>query len=219
MKKVVVGINDYALMVASYLKDDGEIIDAFTVDDHYIQEAYINDIPVVGMSKLTECFSRKDTILYLAIGYSNYGKTRKKVYEKCKQYGYRFGNYIHKTAYIESNVILGEGNNIFEGVTIQKHVKIGNANLFFSNATIMHDNIIGDYNTFGACSVSNGIVTIGNCNFLGSNATLKDKIHIGNECLIGAGTYLRFNCEDKAIVRPCDPSISYERNEETIGLR
>ena len=198
---VIIGNTDYSKMLMDYLKDDGINTCAFAVNEPYIKEKYIFEIPVLPIEHLLENFNPTTTTLYMGIGYTKLGTIKKNLFDVCKSYGYSFENYIHKTACIDSGAILGEGNVIFEGVTVQKYTSIGNANLFFSNSTIMHNDNVGSYNTFGAGSVLNGFVNVGECNFIGANATLRNNISIGNLNLIGAGVYLNKRIENNTVVK------------------
>lgn len=208
MGVVIVGNTEYSEMLMDYIEDSGVVVDAFCVDKAYISKGAIAGKPVIPVEEITKIYPPEKTKLYLGIGYSNLGKTKKQVYDKLKREGYQFQNFIHKSVQIFRGCMLGEGNIFFENVVIQRNVTIGNANLFFSNANIMHDNCIGNYNTFGAGSVSNGFVKIGDCNFVGSNATLKDHIVLKGECLIGAGAYVNKVCEKGNAVLPAKANLS-----------
>ena len=78
----------------------------------------------------------KKEATYLAYGVEQNGvdylnQIKEKEFQRYKDKGYDFVNYIHPTAIIEKDVVIGEGNNIFEGVIIQSGVRIGNANLIY----------------------------------------------------------------------------------------
>lgn len=194
MSVIVIGNTEYSQMLMEYIEESGVHVDAFSVDDNFINEKELSHKPVLSFNKLFNEYSPKKTVLYLGIGYTKLGSVKKNIFLRLKNRGYRFANFIHASACLSSNVLIGEGNVFFENVVVQRNAIIGNGNLFFSNATIMHDNRIGDYNTFGACSVSNGFVAINDCNFIGSNATIKDKIIVMSNNLIGAGAYWEKEC-------------------------
>lgn len=209
MSVIVIGNTAYSKMLMEYIEETGLYVDAFAVDEKYIRETVISGKPVISFSKLSSAYSRETTILFLGIGYSKLGIVKKDLFLFLKHNGFRFANFIHKTACISSNTSIGEGNVFFENVVVQRNTIIGDGNLFFSNATIMHDNSIGNFNSFCAGSVVNGFVTIDDCNFIGANATIREKIKIKDNNLIGASVYVNRNIETDCAVLPPTSKITY----------
>lgn len=197
MKKwLIVGNGSYARMMKRYMGFSDKDITSYVVESKYIKSEYLDDVPVIAMEQITEYFPPSNVNLVMGIGYRQMGEIRRQVFNHCKSLGYSFYNYIHPTAIIEQNVILGEGNNILEGVIIEESVKIGDANLIFGGSIIAHESQIGNFNSFSVRSVIAGCTNITDNCFIGAGATIRDHIIINEYTLIGAGSYA--NCDTKA---------------------
>lgn len=204
MKKlIIIGNASYARMMKRYidLAGIGEVI-AYAADAECIREKELDRIPVLSMEELRENDFREEAMLIMGIGYKKMGGIRKKVFEQCKSFGYRFENFIHSTAIIEKNVVLGEGNNILEGVILEEGVVLGNANLLFGGSLIAHETRVGDYNTFSVKSVVAGCASIGNHCFIGASAAVKDHVTIQDYVLLGAMAFGFRDMESYSVVVP-----------------
>jgi len=153
MKYVIVGNSDYAHMLYGYMieREEDEIV-AFSVEKAFIDSAELHGKKVVAYEEIEKCFSPEDVQLLLAVGYSGMNDVKEKLFYLYKEKGYRFGTYIHPSAIIGKDVVLGEGNIIFEGTIIQNGCMIGDANSFFVRTTIAHDCVIGNFNSFACAS-------------------------------------------------------------------
>ena len=101
----------------------------------------------------------------------------------------KFGNLIHKTAYLsfsQSNG-LSDGNYFGPHVTIAPHVKIEGMNFFNRNCSVGHDTEIGNFNHIGPGATVCGRCKIGYRNFIGAGSVIKDGIQIWNDITVGAG--------------------------------
>lgn len=195
-KWLVVGNGNYARMMKRYMELSCKNIAAYVVSSKYIESQYMDDIPVMPMEQIEKYFLPSDVRLVMGIGYRQMGNIRKQVFNQCRSLGYSFYNYIHPTAIIEKNAIVGEGNNILEGVIIEESVKIGNANLIFGGSIIAHETQVGDFNSFSVRSVIAGCTIITNNCFIGAGATIRDHITVNEYSLIGAGSYV--SCDTEA---------------------
>lgn len=195
-------------MMQRYIKltDFGQVC-AYVVDAEYIQETELDNVEVISFEEMQEKYPTEDVVLVMAIGYTQMGNVRKKVFEKCKAMGYRFENYIHPTAIISPDVMLGEGNNILEGVIVEVGVTIGNANLFFGGSMIGHESEIGNYNTFSVKSTIAGCVEVRNNCFLGAASAVKDHVIIDDYVLLGATAYGYKNIPAYSVVVPAKSEI------------
>lgn len=208
-KLVIVGNGPYARMMKEYIMMDhtaGGLV-AFVVDEEYIREKDIDEIPVLSFVEFRVNFSVTEVELIMGIGYTGMGEVRKHIFERCKSWGYSFGNYIHPTAIVVKNVKMGEGNNILEGVILESGVEIGNANLFFGGSLIAHETIIGNYNSFSVKSCIAGCVEIENNCFFGASSTVRDHVMIHNHVLVGATAYVFKDIKAHSVVKPAKSSI------------
>ncbi len=213
---IIVGNTEYSILLMKYINESGKKIDAFCVNECFIEKKNLCGKPVLPIEKIKDYCRADSAVLYMGIGYSNLGEVRKNLFNDMKNKGYSFENYIHPSAQINPEVNLGEGNVIFENVVVQKNTIIGDANLFFSNSSIMHDDRIGCFNTFCAGSVCNGFTSVGNCNFIGANAVLRDKISMGNKNIVGAGIFLNKNLENNKMVKIAKSIVIKESDDVKI---
>ncbi len=189
MEYYILGNADYAKMLFRYINKTDKLISGFVVDLEFITDRDIQGIPVYSFEKFVNTVSPESCKLFMGIGYRDMNRIKEKEFLRYKGKGYQFENYIHPTAIIDSDVELGEANNIFEGVIIQEGVRIGDANLIYGGAMIAHETTVGDYNSFSVKSCVAGCAKVGNSCFIGANATVKDHICLANYTLVGAGTY------------------------------
>lgn len=209
---IIVGNGSYSQMLRNYIElTEFSRVVAYAVDKECIQEKELNGIPVISFEDLREKYSCEDVSLIMGIGYTQMGDIRKRVFEKCKLWGYKFENYIHPTAIIAEDVVMGEGNNILEGVIIEVGVSIGNANLFFGGTMIAHESTIGSYNTFSVKVVVAGCVTVQNNCFLGASSAVKDHITLKDYVLLGAMAFGFKNMESYSVITPAKSVILEDR--------
>jgi len=91
---------------------------------------------------------------------------RKKIYQMVKSNNFKVDSFIHPTARVANNVVLGESTIVFENSVIQPFVKMGVCNIVWSNTTIAHNAEIGNFNFFSAgCTISGDTKITNNCFF------------------------------------------------------
>lgn len=200
---VIIGNGSYSAMMKRYIEltDFGSVL-AFAVDEKCIRESVLEGSPVIPLETLRNEFPPEKVELIMGIGYTQMGQIRKEIFETCKIWGYQFANYIHPTAILEKNVILGEGNNILEGVILEESVRLGNANLLFGGSMIAHETTVGNYNTFSVKAVVAGAATIRDNCFLGASSAVKDHVTLKDYVLIGATAFAFKDMEEYSVVVP-----------------
>ena len=97
-------------------------------------------------------------------------------------------NFIHSSAIIEKNVLLGNRNQFFAGTIVNAYSQIGDDNIINSGAIIEHEAQIGDHNHISVGTVLCGRTKIGNHCFIGASAVIIDGIKLGNDIIIGANS-------------------------------
>lgn len=190
---LIIGNGIYAKMLHSYLATDVFIMHKYTIvgfvaDEQYINEAYMESLPVLSFRQLNN-YPCDETELVIGVGYKHMGDYRKALFERCKNKGYSFINYYHPTAVIHPSVEIGEGNIILENVVLESGCRIGNANLFYGGAILGHDSSLGSYSTFSVGAMTAGCVEIMNNCFLGVRAAVRDNVKLGDYSLVGATAY------------------------------
>jgi sugar O-acyltransferase (sialic acid O-acetyltransferase NeuD family) len=115
-------------------------------------------------------------------------RIRKEIFEKFKKRGYSFLTLIHPSAWVGSEVVLGEGAQIMAGARVQPGCQIGLNSLINTGATVDHDCELGDHIHIAPGATLCGYVKIGSSSVIGSGSTLIQQIQLGPETLIGAGS-------------------------------
>jgi sugar O-acyltransferase (sialic acid O-acetyltransferase NeuD family) len=115
------------------------------------------------------------------------------------KYGGKLGNLIHPSIDL-AMVSIGLGNYFQEGVILQAGVNIGDNCSIHIGALIGHETTISN-DTFIAHGVSvSGCCNIGQGCFIGTNASILPRVKIGNWVTIGAGSVVRKDVPDGAVI-------------------
>ena len=172
-KKVLIfGITDLAQILFHFLQHDKTYnVCAFIVNEKYIPK------------------NKKLYSIFLCIGYNNMNESRKRIFYKLKEMGYKIETFIHKDAKIYGSSI-GEGNIFLSGVTIDPYTTIGDANIFFTDTLFSHHSTIGNFNFLAVKSCVTGHVKIKDNCFLGAHSTIKNGLNIDSYTLVGANAYI-----------------------------
>jgi len=197
----IIGASALGRIVANILKLNQIEITGFFDDDKIKQDTKIDGIKVAGsISDLDNL--NKNVELIIAIG--NVQK-RKRLFNKFKKAGYKFGNAIHPTASIASSVTLGKGiivkeNAILEiGVNISDNVIIGNGSI------ICHDTKIGTHCRIAPGVTIAGYVTIDDEVYIGVNVSVDRTLTIGKKSIIASGCTIWKNIPANSFVKLPNP--------------
>lgn len=216
MKKlIIVGNGICALMMKHYIESTefGDV-EAFVVDREFINELYIEGIPVIALDELEIKYPAENVLLITGVGYRRMGGIREEMFQKCKLMGYTFDNYVHPTAVIAKDMVIGEGNVFLEGVICETGCSIGNANFFYGGAIVGHDTVIGDYSTFSLRSTISGCCKVNNNCFVGNSGIVRDKVILGKRTLIGEGACAFKNMDEYSVIKAPQSSIMIGKSSE-----
>ena len=113
---------------------------------------------------------------------------RERVVSSLRDKGGRFVNFIHRTALLAPDLLIGTGNIVCPFVTITCSVSVGNYNIFNSKTSVGHDVSIGDFNSImGACNIGGGARIADKC-FLGTQSVVMPNVKVGSSSKIGTGS-------------------------------
>lgn len=197
MKRLVLfGNTNFTRLIKFYVENDAKrVVECVVVDDDFITEDIFGGVPVISFEKFIKKYDKTQYEVLICIGYSQMNTIRQSVFNKIKKYGFGIASFIHSSAIIAKNVVLGEGCIILENVTIQPFCELGNSNLIWHSANIAHNSIIGNYNTIASNASLNGFTTVANNCFIGSGSITKDHINVDDFTLLGAGAFLSNDTE------------------------
>lgn len=215
---IIFGINKFAELIKYYIEESSNIkVAAFTVDREYITKKNLCGLNVIPFEDLDKIYSRETTLILPAIGYRNMNNIRKKVFSAIKEKGYKMTSYIHPTANIANNSVIGIGNIILENSLVQPFVNIGDGNIIWSNVNISHHSSVGNFNYFAPGVSLSGEIKIGDNCFLGNGCIAKNGIQISDYTLIGAAAYVSQDTLEYSVIVPYKSKVL--SNKRSIDIR
>jgi len=200
MQKIVIfGTGELAQRIFYYLKDVKDEVVAFSANKSNIDSSELMGLPVVAFENIEEIYPPEEFSMFIALAYSEMNKKRTKFFDEAKAKGYELYSYVHPSTKIWDEFEMGENCFILAENIIQPFVKIGDNVLIGSNNLISHNTII-ENNCFLTSNITlGGHITIGANSFVGLSATINQRVKIGKECIIGAGTLITKNVNDKEV--------------------
>ncbi|MAJ05356.1 MAG: acetyltransferase [Flavobacteriales bacterium TMED84] len=217
-KIVIFGMGEIAQIANYYFQIDSpyEVV-AFTLDKEYIKSENYEENPMVDFNVIEEIYPPSEYKMFIALSYSKMNKIREEKYYQAKSLGYHLVSYISSKCSYMTRYKHGDNCFIFEDNTIQPYVKIGNNVTLWSGNHIGHHSIIKDHNFISSHVVISGSCVIENNCFLGVNSTVGHKITLAKETLLGAGSVITKNTEEKAIYLP-PRSIKLDKRSDQIKI-
>lgn len=163
----IYGYGGHAREVAAQI---GEKV-TFFVDEEYVVEG----------TQSIKHFDPERYLMMVAIADSS---LRKKAVEKLPKET-EFFSYIHETALILDELILGEGSFIGAHSILTTNIQIGKHAILNRGNHIGHDCRIGDYFSIMPGAILGGNVNTGDEVYVGSCANVREKINIAGNSIIG----------------------------------
>ena len=200
MQKIVIfGTGELAKRIFFYMKDVDDEVVAFSANESNIDTDELFGLPIVPFEGIEEKYPPSDFSMFIALAYSEMNSKRTKFFEQAKSKGYELYSYVHPSTKIWDEFEMGENCFILANNVIQPFVKIGDNVLIGSNNLISHNTVI-ENNCFLTSNITlGGHITIGANSFVGFNATVNQRVKIGRECIIGAGTLITKDVNDKEV--------------------
>ena len=200
MQKVIIfGTGELAQRIFYYLKDSDDEVVAFSANKSNIDSNELLGLPVIAFEDIKEKYPPEEFSMFIALAYSEMNKKRTKFFDEAKSKGYELYSFVHPSTKIWDEFEMGENCFILAENIIQPFVKIGDNVLIGSNNLISHNTII-ENNCFLTSNITlGGHITIGANSFIGLSATINQRVKIGKECIIGAGTLITKDVNDKEV--------------------
>ena len=180
---VIIGASAMGREVCSYAIEIGMKVRGFLDSRPTVLSGFVGYPPI-----LDSCDGyriHENDVFVCAVGEP---EAKRRYAETILDRGGRFVTVLHPTAYIGSNVVIGEGCIICPHVTITNDVRIGSHVIVNNNVSVSHDNIIGSYTTIcpGCCLA--GRVNVGEGCFIGTASTIIPDVSLGDNMYAGAGS-------------------------------
>lgn len=213
---VVFGFGEYLSDIFDIIHSNGGKIKAVVGNMSYSKEEMKNferrlsyldyDVPYITL----DSFSRDAGDKYC---YGINGPRFKLIRSLKQTHNMHFSNLIHRTAYLGSNVSLGEGVCIGPHAVIGPNCSIGSFSLINRAATVGHDVELGEYATVAPGVAIAGLVKLGYRSTVGIGATIIEKIKIGENSMIGAGSVVLDDVPDGVVVVGAPARVLRKRAE------
>jgi sugar O-acyltransferase (sialic acid O-acetyltransferase NeuD family) len=181
MKRALIGYGGHAREVMAQM---GEKLTCF-VDDDYLNEH-------------TKPLSQFDPNKYEVMVVLGDPKNRFDMVQKLPKET-KFFTWVHPTALIMDNVVIGEGSFIGAYSILTTNIKIGKHSLLNRGNHIGHDTTVGDYISMMPGSIISGNVVIYDCVYMGNNSCIKEKISVHSLSTIGMGSMVVKDINDSGI--------------------
>ena len=200
MQKIVIfGTGELAQRIFFYLKNSEDEVVAFSANKSNIDSNELLGLPVVEFENIEQKYPPEKFSMFIALAYSDMNKKRAKFFDEAKSKGYELYSYVHPSTKIWDEFEMGENCFILAENIIQPFVKIEDNVLIGSNNLISHNTVI-EKNCFLTSNITlGGHITIGANSFVGLSATINQRVKIGKECIIGAGTLITKDVNDREV--------------------
>lgn len=172
---------------------EGFLNDRTTVGD------YIDDFPVLGSVSDVKKFAEQGYYFINTILRIDGQEDRISMFEDLGLSDDCLATFVHPTAYVAPNVVLGSGTVIMPQVCVSSGTKFGKNCLVMVAATVGHDNLIGDFVHIAAQACVGSYLKVGKGVHFGLNCTVRENLTIGDYSTIGMGAVLTKNVAEKDI--------------------
>jgi sugar O-acyltransferase (sialic acid O-acetyltransferase NeuD family) len=192
---IIIGLSNTANHVYSFVTYHKLFnVIGFAVNKEYRNSDTFKGLPVYDLESLNYQELGEYSV-FIAMLWNRLNGDRQRLYDYCKEQGFRMANLISPLAVLRSPI---NGDNCW----IHDYVIVQNDSVIESDVAIMAGSLIGPKTKigahcfFGAQSVLGGSSTIGERSFVGIKATVFDGTKIGNKCIIGACAAVKRNMPD-----------------------
>jgi sugar O-acyltransferase (sialic acid O-acetyltransferase NeuD family) len=205
-RAVIFGTSTLGKLIHYHLSHESEYeVVAFSTSAERVSEPSFLELPVVAFEQLEKQFGPDEHELFIAVGYSDLNRSRRRFYAAAKEKGYRLLNFIHPSATIAKNCVMGDNCFVAEKTVIQPFVTVGSNVFFWSGNVIAHEAVIEDHCFLAGNIMIGGHSLIKEASFIGMSVTVRDKVTIGRENVIGMGCCIRKDTGDGEVWFARDP--------------
>lgn len=195
-KLVIAGAKQMGEVALDYFTNDSEYeVVGFTVDRPYLDKAEVLGLPVVPLDEVARRFPPATHDVFVAVFSTGLNRGREDLCRRVRAQGYRLVSYISSRADVARTATLGTACMVFPMAHIMPHATIGEGVIIGPGAIVGHHSRIEPYAFLTMAAGVGGGVVVGAHSFLGVGCLVSDEVKIGPDCLIGAGTCIRFDVE------------------------
>lgn len=203
--KIVIwgGTGNYKV-VKEILEDRGEEVIALFDNNSGLVNPYPS-VPFAGGKNefaawLKNVKSEKEFLRFLVTIGGSHGKDRLDIFNFLKEHGIKSCNAIHKTSFVSSSAIIGDGVMIFANSTVSTEAKLGECCIINTSASVDHECNIGDGVFIGPGARLAGLVSVGRYTDIYTGAVILPRIRIGEGAVVGAGAVVLRDVDPYTVV-------------------
>lgn len=184
---IIFGDTPFAQRLFRYIQFEAkDKVVAFTQEKNFMNHSSLQGVPVLPFETLDKSMKEGFEIV-IGIGYAQMNQLKRKIYNKCKEKGYKVATYISSKALVYADMI-GEGCFIAPGAVIGPDCRLGICNYLESSVILSHDTTLGDFNFLSTNAVFGGNSKVGDNCFFGLHSTVRDGISIASNNLFGSSS-------------------------------
>lgn len=192
--KYIIGSSGFAAEVFSWLSCCSDVSSVcFVVGD---DESLSSPLAAASCCRDTDLVGRAGDA-YVAIGNP---KVRKSIVKRLKEETrLEFPNLIHKSAIVDSSVVIGEGNLILPNVVVCPLAKVGSFSILNIFSSLGHESTIEDFVTLSPYATLNGNAECNSLAFLGTHSTVGSGVTVGESANLAANSFAKKSIPSKSL--------------------
>ncbi|RCX19068.1 acetyltransferase EpsM [Fontibacillus phaseoli] len=206
MDHILIGAGGHSKVVVDILRSQGKHVAGF-IDDK-IEKKDVLGIPILGTTRLITEFI--DAVFIVTVGDNI---VRSNLVNQLKPYNLNYGQAIHPTAVISSNVVIGAGSVVMPNVVINTDTTIGEHTILNTACTIDHECVLEDFVHISPGVNLAGNVRVASHSQVGIGTSIIQGVLIGSNTIVGAGACVVNDIESDVVVVGC-PAKKIRSNQK-----
>jgi len=208
-KLAIIGAGKIAEVAYDYFSSDSDYeIVCFAVERPHLTIDQLFGLPVIPTDLLLQKFPPEKTSVFVALGYTQLNRLRKRLKDEFKQMGYRLASFLSSKSTVSDSAHVGEHTFILENNVIQPFVRIGDNVMIWSGNHIGHHSHVEDDVFISSHVVISGNCRVGESSFIGVNCTISNDVEIAKDNWIGPGTLITKSTEPGQLFTTDDSCLS-----------
>ena len=178
------------------------LYDIVAIIDDSKDKKTTNDITILSFDEFKASYIELGSPkVLITIGYSRCNTIRENVYNKVKEAGFLFANFISPRCVCWSD--LSECSNliILDNVYIGPDCKLGNGVVIYPGTALAHDNLVGDFSFLSVSVVVGGNASIKKNSFIGLGVVIKSSITVEEYNVVASGANVIKTTMPKSVLK------------------
>lgn len=199
---VIYGGGGHAKSVIDLIRTVGGYTIVGIVDDGLDVNSEVLGVPILGDgSTLTTLAEQGLEMAVNAVGGIGAPEKRIAVFDRLKQYDFKFPGLIHPRAVVEPTAKIGDGSQVFALSYVGSDSTVGFGCILNYGSITSHDCQLGDYVNLSPGATLAGGVVIGACTQIGMRVTINLDLKVGTNVRVGNGATIKKSIPDNTVIR------------------